>query len=155
MEEIMAHVEKRKADPFNMEDDGFYWFPLNAGDFLMKTSTLNSEATGCYILLLTHLTRHKLLVKDESSIRMICKGADSKSIAQALSLLNEFDEFFTSNEIDAARHKAASISEKLSAAGRVGAQARWKNKRVNNADNEVNQCQSQPKTNTTNLTKKS
>lgn len=106
-------------------DSRFFWFPLHAGDFLSKTTTLSYGEIGVYILFLIYLTRHNTIPFNEKLIRAIAKNARKKTITNALALLDKTKRGYISKDIKAHKLNAETLSEKRSRAGKLGAVKKW------------------------------
>lgn len=110
-----------------MENDVF-WFPLNTGDFTIRTAHLCPGGVCAYILLLCYLSRHPYLPTDMREIRRICRGAEQPKVVAAMTLLDRDEKGVYSAEIRACQCKIITRKVKRSLAGKAGAAARWSKK---------------------------
>tara|TARA_B100001059_G_C17798931_1_gene564911 strand:+ start:451 stop:1128 length:678 start_codon:yes stop_codon:yes gene_type:complete len=119
------------------------YMPLWVGDYLADTQHLSTQEHGVYILLIMHYWRNGPLPDDKRKVLRI-SGVSRYTVCQPI-----LEEFFTLSEgrwhhkrIDAELQKNKEYRELRAAAGKAGANARWKksdSKRIANASDS--QCE--------------
>lgn len=105
--------------------ENYYWFKVEGANFLATKGALDAESLGCLVCLMCVLCTLPHLPKSLSQLKVICRGAKSSSIKQALSFLQETDKGYISPEIQLDKEKVADVSQKRREAGKNGASIRW------------------------------
>ena len=121
------------------EQDVEAWLPLWIGDYLADTMHLTAEHHGAYLLLIMHQWRKGPIPDDDTVLATIAR-LDSKAWRRVRAVLAPFfriaDGLWVQGRAEAEKARAvetrARIAGVRSAAGKAGAEARWKGKQDGN-----------------------
>lgn len=116
------------------------WMPMYVGDYLKDTQHLSTAEHGAYILLIIHAwTREGALPADTERLRRIT-GMDQKDWKRSWPVLREFfqedGDGYRHSRIDRELANARRMVEQRSAAGKASAEARRRQRSLNDDGNE-------------------
>ena len=106
-----------------------HWMRFNVGDYLADTMHLTTFQHGIYLLLIMHYFKRGELPDDDASLARIA-GVNvpqwRRQSAPVMALFSRQNGAWNHHRIDAERERARGISEVKQAAGKQGAERRWK-----------------------------
>lgn len=106
------------------------WMPWYVADYLADTAHLSTEQHGAYcLMLMAAWKRGGSLPKDDAQLAAVCRLPIARWRAYRSILLEFFvatEEAYSHKRVTAERLKAQAHSEKKSANGKAGANAKWK-----------------------------
>ncbi len=107
------------------------WMPLYVADYLGDTGHLSTLEHGAYLLLIMHYWQAGGLPEDEAKLRRIARLSvkDWCDVRDTISEL--FEEGWRHKRVDLELSKAAEMLIKRSAAGKMGAAARYADRIAN------------------------
>jgi uncharacterized protein YdaU (DUF1376 family) len=106
-----------------------HWMRFNVGDYLADTMHLTAFQHGIYLLLIMHYFKRGDLPDDEASLARIAKISVPqwrRQAGPAITLFSREGGAWRHRRVDAERQRARDVSEVKQAAGKKGAQRRWK-----------------------------
>lgn len=111
------------------------WMPLYWGDYLKDTGRLTTEGHGAYLLLIAdYWTSGRPLPDDDAQLAAIARLRPARW-RQLRRVLEHFFEVgggsWRHRRIDRELERASLLMRERSAAGKAGAEARWRHKHVN------------------------
>lgn len=107
------------------------WMPFWVGDYLKKTSHLNAQQHGAYLLLILHYWEHGGLPNDDLQLARISRLTQKQWMLNRNLLSPFFDSEWRHFRIDEELEKAENLKNIRSYAGSKGSSNKWKNLQEN------------------------
>ena len=98
--------------------------PLYVGDYLAKTSHLNTLQHGAYLLLLMHYWVNGKLPSDEKQLQAIARMTPEQWLSNSLAIASFFTRDWRHIRVEEELERAKTISKKRALAGQRGGLSR-------------------------------